>query len=246
MRFVTGAIIATLLAAKPAAAQELGVFGMGGQLWDAGSAFHPGIGFTVGLFSARNDTTTRFGVRASYDALSLGIGNEPVNLPGIDPRSRGGIALDVIDGPSRTARPSLATMRLVALAPISRITRAEFSVGGAREKGRSATGTSALMSIGVSRRVEGDRPVWVSFTYEQRFNKTQNTTAFGQPSRLTRGSFRAGLFIEAKPPAERQRRTSAVRARDAHGPASPTSRPTALPAKRDYGVRSLLIVVPMK
>ena len=189
--------ISAVALAGPARAQEFGAFGMGGQLWDAGSAYHPGFGISLGLLTARNDSSTRFGIRASYDLVAVGRDNTPVAFPTLDQRIGGDVAFDVIDGPSESHNPNLATIRFVALAPVSRITRVEFSVGAAREEGRNGKGSSGLVGIGVARRYEGDRPIWATFTYEQRFNKTQTTAVFGQPSRLLRGSFRAGVFIEA-------------------------------------------------
>ena len=191
MRIVL-AVVALLFAGR-AAAQEFGASGLGGQIWDTGTRYHPGVGVSFGLFSAPSDTTVRFGLRVSFDRLDARV-KQLVFARDID------ILGDVVDPPSSGGpSPYMAIVRFVALAPISHNARAEFSFGIAREKGWDGDGASALLSLGLSRRLAAERPLWFNLSYEQRFNGNQDFANDVPPSAMMRGALRAGILIEAKP-----------------------------------------------
>jgi hypothetical protein len=191
MRIVV-AVLALLVAGR-AGAQEFGASGLRGQIWDTGTRYHPGIGVSFGLFPAPRDSTVRLGVRISFDRLDAQV-EQVVFARDVD------LLADVVNAPSSDGpNPYMATVRFVALAPISRNARAEFSFGAAREKGWNGDGTSALLSLGLSRRLAADRPLWFSLSYEQRFNGNQDFANDVPPSAMMRGALRAGILIEAKP-----------------------------------------------
>src|SRR5687767_8366670 len=94
MRIVV-AVLALLVAGR-AGAQEFGVSGLGGQIWDTGTRYHPGVGVSFGLFPARSDTTVRFGVRVSFDWLDAQVKQVVFGTPGFDID----ILADVVNPPS--------------------------------------------------------------------------------------------------------------------------------------------------
>lgn len=190
MRLVLGALLVATLA-LPVRAQEFGVYGVSGQVWDAGTPYHFGWGFSLGFLTKPSAASNRGGLRFTYDAMRRG--SEPVfSVPEFGPE----IARDVVDGPTDQTDLSVATLRWVFLPHITTDTRAEFAVGAAHEEGRNARGTSALLSGGVSFRMAVNRPYWLSLSYDQRFNRQVDPGVFGNPTAQRRGTFRFGLVVE--------------------------------------------------
>ena len=190
MRLVFVALLGIALAA-PARAQEFGVYGVGGQVWDAGTSYHVGWGFSLGFLSKPSSVSNRGGLRFTYDVLQRN--SEP---PIAVPEFRPGMGMTVVEGPTDESTLRVTTLRWVFLPHLTKDTRAEFTVGGAREEGRNAEGMSALLGGGFSVRMAVNRPYWLTLVYERRFNRSPNPEQFDNPTRQTRGAFRFGLVVE--------------------------------------------------
>jgi hypothetical protein len=200
MRLAT-ALLALLLCAGGAGAQELGVHVVGAQVWDAGTVYHTGYGFSLGILSRPKDNRTRMGLRLNYDRLS----NEQ---PQVFDTFRSDCisaapcpAFDVVDGPSDDGWLRVTTLRWVFLPQVSPMIQAEIGIGAAWESGRWNEGISAVMGLGLSFRLDPDSPILATVNFEQRINGNRDGPDLTVPNRLTRSSFRFGVLLDAKWPA---------------------------------------------
>jgi hypothetical protein len=201
MRIALAALVAMALAA-PARGQEFGIYGVGGQVWDAGTPYRFGWGVSLGFLSKPSSVSNRGGLRFTYDMLERGSSELAV------PAFRPGIEANIVEGLNDELPLRVMTLRWVFLPHVTRDARAEFTIGGAREEGRNSDGMSALLSGGLALRMAVDRPYWLTVSYERRFNRMPDQQRFDNPTRQTRGAFRVGLVVEPPQPAqpsERQR-----------------------------------------